>query len=88
MISLKKDNQHQTCKVCGRIDKFNFHVSKEIWEAAIPPIFRKKVVCLACFDDFALRRGVKYADSLELVYFAGDRGVFEFEVKSRVNVCN
>lgn len=77
---------HQTCKVCGRRDKFNFHVSDEIWEAVVPPIFKTRVVCLACFDDFAFKKGIEYADSLEVPCFAGDKAAFLFEVVSRANV--
>jgi hypothetical protein len=84
-FEINKNSQHQTCKVCGRRDKFNFHVPDEIWEAVVPPIFRTKVVCLACFDDFAVEMNIEYANLIEGVCFAGDRAVFEFEVSRRVN---
>lgn len=83
---MKNNNQHQTCKVCGRRDKFNFYVPDKIWEAIVPPMFRSRVVCLSCFDDFAFNNGVEYSEYLEVPCFAGDRASFEFEVKSRSDV--
>jgi hypothetical protein len=85
-LKKKYNNQRQTCKVCGKKDKFDFHVSNEMWEAVVPPIFRKLVVCLDCFDNFAFENDIEYANSLDLLCFAGDKAVFEFDVKSAVNV--
>ena len=51
----------------------------------MPPIFRTEVVCLACFDGFAFRNGIEYADSLDVVCFAGDGAAFEFEVVRRLS---
>lgn len=72
----------QTCKVCGRPDKFDFHVSDGIWFAVVPSAFQTKVVCLACFDDFAKQKEVDYSTSLQVVYFAGDKAAFELGVKA------
>jgi hypothetical protein len=74
------DSQRQTCKACGLPDKFDFHVSNEIWAAVVPVHLLNRVVCLGCFDDFAYRKGVDYATSLRTVYFAGDKGVFRLGV--------
>jgi len=74
---------HPTCKVCGKVDKFDFHVSNEVWTKVVPPIYTTKVVCLSCFDGFAQEKGVKYADSLRRVYFAGSQASFEFGVTAR-----
>lgn len=49
-------------------------------------MFRSRVVCLSCFDDFAFNNGVEYSEYLEVPCFAGDRASFEFEVKSRSDV--
>lgn len=73
-------DMRQRCKVCGCRDKFNFHVPDDLWERVVPPRYRNRVVCLACFDDFAKRRGVAYATSLETVYFAGDKACLELKV--------
>ena len=27
---------YQRCKVCGKRDKMNFHISDEVWEAIVP----------------------------------------------------
>ncbi len=70
----------QTCKACGRPDKFNFSVRDDIWERVVPEKLRSNVVCLSCFDDFAHRRGVNYAGALgERFYFVGSRGSFVFQ---------
>ena len=76
----------QTCKACGRRDKFDFHVPDEVWEAVVPLRLRNRVVCLACFDGFACRKGINYASHLQALCFAGDRASFSFEVASAVGV--
>ena len=65
--------QSQTCKVCGRPDKFNFHVPDRVWRAVVPRRWFGRVVCLACFDDLAAKRDVAYAASLSEIWFAGRR---------------
>lgn len=70
--------QRQTCKACGRPDKFNFHVPDAVWTRVVPSHLHSRVVCLYCFDDFASERDVAYAASLTTLYFAGDRATFEF----------
>lgn len=72
----------QTCKVCHRPDKFDFHVPDPIWQAVVPEPYRNRVVCLGCFDDFAAQRGVEYASHIHTLYFAGDRATFEFAAVS------
>lgn len=76
------NEQRQTCKVCLRPDKFNFYVPDEIWRAVVPEAFVNRVVCLYCFDEFAMERGVGYAGHLRTVCFAGDRASFTFTVES------
>jgi hypothetical protein len=78
----------QTCKVCGRPDKFDFHVPDDIWNEVVPAEFRRKVVCLACFDDFARQRDVEYASHLHTLYFAGGRASFQFEVVSAATIAD
>ena len=65
----------QTCKACGRPDKFNFHVADDQWERIVPSELRTRVVCLPCFDDFAAKREERY--SLDSLYFVGDQAVME-----------
>jgi hypothetical protein len=77
--------QLQTCKACGYRDKFDFHVPDEIWEAVVPAYLRGRVVCLACFDDFAEERGIDYAAHVSTLYFAGDGAAFELRVVSAVS---
>jgi hypothetical protein len=46
----------QTCKVCGAQDRFNFHVSDEVWARIVPKEIQDHVVCLKCFDKYAKKR--------------------------------
>jgi len=78
--------QRQTCKVCGCADKFDFHVPDATWQSVVPREFQNLVVCLECFDNFALERQVDYADAIDILYFAGDRAVFKFQTVSAQNV--
>lgn len=74
----------QRCKVCGKRDKFNFHVSDEVWAAVVPYPYQSGVVCLSCFDSFASMRGIEYADRLfKEVFFAGDAASFTMKVIKR-----
>jgi len=62
----------QRCKVCGCRDKFNFNVDDEIWQKVVPEQYQNRVVCLACFDDFAKEKEVDLTTSVQELYFAGD----------------
>ena len=79
-------NSRQRCKFCDRPDKFNFDVPDEVWARAVPPPFNNGVLCLFCFDAFAEARGVEYASSLDSLWFAGDKAVFEFSAKQKVGL--
>jgi hypothetical protein len=70
--------QRQTCKACGRPDKFDFHVPDAIWQRVVPLRYRNRVLCLYCFDGFAAERGIEYAPHLRTLWFAGDGAKFEF----------
>ena len=70
----------QTCKVCGQRDKFDFTVPAKVWRRVVGPEFWNRVVCLPCFDGLAKERGVDYSTHLRVLYFAGDKAVFEFKV--------
>ena len=78
--------QQQTCEGCGKRDKFDCHVPDYIWEAVVPTHLRNRVVCLACFDDFAQVRGIEYAAHVSALHFAGDGAAFEFRVASAATV--
>lgn len=83
MISPPESAQHrQTCKRCGRPDKFDFHVPDPIWVAIVPPELRNRVVCLYCFDDLASEYPGPLAAHLRILYFAGDRFTLRFEAAS------
>lgn len=81
-------SQRQKCKVCGCSDKFDFHVLDTVWRKVVPTRFRNKVVCLACFDEFACRKRIDYAGYLEALYFAGDRAMFKFHPVAAENIDN
>jgi hypothetical protein len=65
------DPQRQSCNVCGVKDKFDYHVSDDLWRQVVPEEHRHHVVCLSCFDDFAHARGVRYGKDVRTLYFAG-----------------
>jgi hypothetical protein len=71
--------QRQTCKVCGCSDKFDFHVPDTMWKKVVPRHYQNSVVCLDCFDNFALEKQIDYSRSIDVLYFAGDRAVFKFQ---------
>ena len=73
-------SRRQTCKVCGKADKFDFHVPNKIWNKVVPRRFRTRVVCLSCFDEFARQRNVDYAAAVDKLYFADDKATFTFQV--------
>lgn len=85
-LAIPERTQRQKCKVCACPDKFNFHVPDAIWKLVVPARYQNKVVCLDCFDDFALEQQIDYANSIEVLYFAGDRAVFKFQTVSAQNV--
>ena len=72
----ERDESRQTCKACGQADYFNFDVPDEVWVAVVPEHLRNRVVCLGCFDRFALTRGVQYGHHVREVFFAGDVAAF------------
>jgi hypothetical protein len=78
--------RRQSCKVCGYSDKFDFHVPDAIWKQVVPVRYENNVVCLPCFDNLAHQKGIDYSDSLEVLYFAGDRAVFKFQTVSAQSV--
>ena len=78
-------HQRQTCKVCGRPDKFDFSVPDGVWRDIVPEEFVNRVVCLFCFDDFAAMEDKKYAASLRHLYFAGDAAIVVFKPETALN---
>jgi hypothetical protein len=76
----------QTCKACGAPDKFDFTVSNDVWRAVVPSPYRNGVVCLYCFDEFAVERGVDYATAVTELWFAGCKAVLAFTTKTAINV--
>ena len=76
----------QTCKLCWKADKLDFHVPDDVWVSVVPLSYRERVICLSCFDDFARETGALYADHLKAIHFAGDRASLEFKPTSVVNL--
>ena len=54
----------ERCKVCLRASGFSFHITDDMWAKVVPEPFRKKVVCLTCFDSFASAKGIAYVEAL------------------------
>lgn len=79
-MSAENDLQRQTCKACHCADKFNYRVPDSIWKAIVPKPLQLGTICLECFDRFAFERGIRYADALGALYFAGDKAAMEFKV--------
>jgi hypothetical protein len=52
----------------------------------VPERYHNAVVCLPCFDNFALVKQIDYSGSLEVLYFAGDRAIFRFQTVSSQSV--
>lgn len=74
--------QRQRCKVCWHADGFNFNVPDWLWTAVIPADLQDHVVCLRCFDDFAVGQGIDYQDHLDPeLYFAGDGAVLVLRIE-------
>ena len=72
---------NQRCKVCGSRDKFDFHVTEEIWNKVVPLQYQNRVVCLSCFDDFAKEKSIQYKDALDELCFAGDMENLNLKIK-------
>jgi hypothetical protein len=85
-IDCEMNRSQQKCKVCGRVDKFNYNVPDEMWRAIVPHSFQNNVVCLSCFDDFASETGIGYTCALQSLFFAGRKACFEFKVKQALQV--
>jgi len=75
----------QTCKACGRRDKFDFHGPYEVWCSVVPIYLQNLVVCLTCFDEFAEKMGVDYAPYIKVLYFVGGHTSIDFEATSYVS---
>ena len=73
-----KSEMGQTCKACGRRDKFNFHVPDYIWRQVVPPGLVNLVICLDCFDEFADEAGIDYAPLISELYFVGNRAIVKY----------
>jgi hypothetical protein len=72
-----REEMGQTCKACGRRDKFDFHVPDDVWLSIVPESLSGLVVCLSCFDEFASKKGIDYSAHLRALYFVGDREAIE-----------
>lgn len=82
----RRTPQQQSCKACGRPEKFDFVVPDSVWFSVVPQPLSNQAVCLYCFDEFAREAGVDYARSVSAVYFAGTRGSFVLTVQSAVDL--
>lgn len=45
---MSKENQQQYCKKCGRDQRFEYSIRKEIWEL-MPKKWVNHVLCIECF---------------------------------------
>ena len=78
--------KRQRCQVCRCEDKFNFNVPDKVWREIVPMDLHNKVVCLPCFDELARQQNRDYADSIEVLYFAGCQASFKFQTVQAENI--
>ncbi|HEX7232614.1 MAG TPA: hypothetical protein VF452_19655 [Candidatus Binatia bacterium] len=71
--------RRQRCNICHCEDKFNFNVSDRLWRQIVPPKLQSTVICLPCFDELAREQNVDYADSIDVLYFAGRQASLKFQ---------
>lgn len=65
----------EICKRCGRESPVGFDVPDEIWEKAVPPQYRDRVLCIHCFDELATRAGVDWTDAIKFWPASGMRAL-------------
>lgn len=70
-ISGVSDGLTLPCGICGRVPKFDYHVEDDFWERIVPRKYRRGVICLACLDEMANKRGEDLSKFLEFVQFTG-----------------
>lgn len=75
-------NFPQRCKVCGRVDRWNFQVDDKTWGAIVPNEFKDCVVCLPCFDYFASAKNIAYDLDRE-IHFVGEKSIFKARIISK-----
>lgn len=56
------EDRREVCKCCNRPNAVGFKVPDHIWEAAVNPEYRDKVLCLQCFDVMATLNGVNWTE--------------------------
>jgi hypothetical protein len=83
----KRDPQRQTCKCCLRPDGFSFHLPDDVWNRIVPEEYRNRVLCLFCFDRFALEAGADYTSYISDMMFVGDAADFDLQITRRLWHC-
>jgi hypothetical protein len=61
-------------------------VTDDLWTAIVPAEFQQRVVCLCCFDDFALARRIDYTAAVVELVFAGRKAALILRPTAAVNV--
>lgn len=59
------------CSRCGKVPKFDYVVSGELWNRVVPKEERTGAICLACFDRLCDLSGESVWEHLEQVQFTG-----------------
>ncbi len=72
----------QRCSLCDGRDSFNFQVADNIWQQVVG-FTNYSVLCFACFDYLASKKGVKYAKYLDKkeFQFVGKMATISFTIK-------
>lgn len=59
------------CVACRLSPKFDYTVSDDIWNTAVPKELRRDVLCLPCLDRMAHSKGIDISAGLIQVQFTG-----------------
>jgi len=70
------------CAVCGREDKFDFHVLDTVWICVVPEEWWDEHVCLSCFDELAFKKSYRY--TIKVLYFDGHRQPITFTAREGI----
>lgn len=73
--------QQQRCCRCGAVDSMYFNIDDKTWKDVAGPEWVNdefdSVLCLACFDQIAEQKGIKYSHKIQEIVFVGYECAFE-----------
>jgi len=69
------------CSICGEVPNFDYCIKDELWDEIVPKDFRRGVICLPCFAELALKKGVDakvLGEGMERIQFCAPGLTVEF----------